>query len=173
MNTSLIWLCLKIFFARILDVSLATVRTMLTVKGKSKTAACVGFVEIIIWFLVVRTAFNSDEAGIILAIAYAGGFAAGTFIGGFISSKFIKGTVTVQIVTSGKDDELISAIRSAGFAVTVVDVNESEYSGERYMLFSQIASDRLDEFKALVNEKDEKAFIIVQESKYVYNGFIK
>ena len=157
MNTSLIWLCLKIFFARILDVSLATVRTMLTVKGKSKTAACVGFVEIIIWFLVVRTAFNSDEAGIILAIAYAGGFAAGTFIGGFISSKFIKGTVTVQIVTSGKDDELISAIRSAGFAVTVVDVNESEYSGERYMLFSQIASDRLDEFKALVNEKDEKA----------------
>ncbi|MDO5137160.1 MAG: DUF5698 domain-containing protein [Oscillospiraceae bacterium] len=173
MNTSLIWLCLKIFFARILDVSLATVRTMLTVKGKSKTAACVGFVEIIIWFLVVRTAFNSDEAGIILAIAYAGGFAAGTFIGGFISSKFIKGTVTVQIVTSGKDDEFISAIRSAGFAVTVVDVNESEYSGERYMLFSQIASDRLDEFKALVNEKDEKAFIIVQESKYVYNGFIK
>ena len=172
MNTSLIWLCLKIFIARIMDVSLATVRTMLTVKGKSKTAACVGFVEIIIWFLVVRTAFNSDEAGIILAIAYAGGFAAGTFIGGLISSKFIKGTVTVQIVTSGKDDGLISAIRSAGFAVTVVDVNESEYSGERYMLFSQIASDRLDEFKALVNEKDEKAFIIVQESKYVYNGFI-
>ena len=173
MSPSLILLCLKIFFARILDVSLATVRTMLTVKGKSKTAAFVGFIEIIIWFLVVRTAFNSDEAGIILAIAYAGGFAAGTFIGGLISSKLIKGTVTVQIVTSGKDDDLIAAIRNAGFAVTVVDVNESEYSGERYMLFSQIASDRLDEFKALVNEKDKKAFIIVQESKYVYNGFIK
>ena len=173
MSTSLILLCLKIFFARILDVSLATVRTMLTVKGKSKTAAFVGFIEIIIWFLVVRTAFNSDEAGIILAIAYAGGFAAGTFIGSLISSKLIKGTVTVQIVTSGKDDDLIAAIRNAGFAVTVVDVNESEYSGERYMLFSQIASDKLDEFKALVNAKDEKAFIIVQESKYVYNGFIK
>ncbi|MBR3354688.1 MAG: DUF2179 domain-containing protein [Oscillospiraceae bacterium] len=173
MSLSLLFLCLKIFFARILDVSLATVRTMLTVKGKSKTAACVGFIEIIIWFLVVRTAFNSDEAGIILAIAYAGGFATGTYIGGLISSKFIKGTVTVQIVTSGKDDALIAAIRNAGFAVTVVNVNESEYSGERYMLFSQIASDRLDEFKALINEKDDKAFIIVQESKYVYNGFIK
>ncbi len=173
MNFSLLFLCLKIFFARILDVSLATVRTMLTVKGKSKIAACVGFIEIIIWFLVVRTAFNSDEAGIILAIAYAGGFAAGTYIGGLISSRFIKGTVTVQIVTSDKDDTLIAAIRNAGFAVTVVNVNESEYSGERYMLFSQIASDRLDEFKALINEKDDKAFIIVQESKYVYNGFIK
>lgn len=173
MSLSLLFLCLKIFFARILDVSLATVRTMLTVKGKSKTAACVGFIEIIIWFLVVRTAFNSDEAGIILAIAYAGGFATGTYIGGLISSRFIKGTVTVQIVTSSKDDALISSIRNAGFAVTVVNVNESEYSGERYMLFSQIASDRLDEFKALINEKDDKAFIIVQESKYVYNGFIK
>ena len=173
MSTSLLLLCLRIFFSRILDVSLATVRTMLTVKGKSKTAACVGFVEIIIWFLAVRTAFNSDEAGIILAIAYAGGFAAGTFIGGIISSKFIKGTVTVQIVTSGKNDDLISAIRNAGFAVTVVNVNSSEYSGEKYMLFAQIASDRLSEFKQLVYDKDDRAFIIVQESKYVYNGFIK
>ena len=149
MSTSLLLLCLRIFFSRILDVSLATVRAMLTVKGKSKTAACVGFVEVIIWFLAVRTAFNSDEAGIILAIAYAGGFAAGTFIGGIISSKFIKGTVTV------------------------VNVNSSEYSGEKYMLFAQIASDRLSEFKQLVYDKDDRAFIIVQESKYVYNGFIK
>lgn len=173
MTMSLFLLCVKIFFARILDVSLATVRTMLTVKGKPNTAACVGFIEIIIWFLAVRTAFNSDEAGIILAIAYAGGFAAGTFVGGKLSSRLIKGTVTVQIVTSGKDDDLIAAIRNAGFAVTVVNVNGSEYSGEKYMLFAQIASNRLDEFKQLVHDMDEKAFIIVQESKYVYNGYIK
>ena len=173
MSVSLLLLCLKIFFARILDVSLGTIRTMLTVKGKPNAAACVGFIEIIIWFLAVRTAFNSDEAGIVLAIAYAGGFAAGTFIGGKISAKLIKGTVTVQIVTSGKDDNLISAIRSAGFAVTVVNVNSSEYSGEKYMLFSQIASNRLTEFKKLMYDMDPTAFIIVQESKYVYNGFIK
>ncbi|MBQ8996018.1 MAG: DUF2179 domain-containing protein [Oscillospiraceae bacterium] len=173
MTLSLFLLCLRIFFSRILDVSLATVRTMLTVKGKTKTAALVGFVEIMIWFLAVRTAFNSDEAGIVLAIAYAGGFATGTFIGGLLSSKLIKGTVTVEIVTSGKDDNLITAIRNAGFAVTVVNVNSSEYSGEKYMLFAQIASDRLEEFKKLVYDNDDKAFIIVQESKYVYNGFIK
>ncbi len=170
---SLFILCAKIFFSRILDVSLGTVRTMLVVKGKNRIAALVGFIEIMIWFLVVRTAFNSSEAGIILAIAYAGGYATGTFVGGKLASKLIKGTVTVQIVTSGKDDELITAIRNSGFAVTVVNVNGSEYSGEKYMLFSQIASERLNEFKELIYAKDPTAFIIVQESKYVYNGFIK
>ena len=170
---ALFWLCVKIFFSRILDVSLGTVRTMLVVKGKTKLASLVGFVEIMIWFLVVRTAFNSSEAGIILAIAYAGGYAAGTYIGGILAKKLIKGTVTVQIVTSGKNDDLIAEIRNSGFAVTVVNVNSSEYSGEKYMLFAQIASDRQDEFKALIYKNDPTAFIIVQESKYVYNGFIK
>ncbi len=173
MTWSLFLLCVKIFFSRVLDVSLGTIRTMLLVKGKNRTAAVVGFLEIMIWFMVVRTAFNSNEAGIILAIAYAGGFAAGTSVGGILSSRFIKGTVTVEIVTTGKDDDLISTIRNAGFAVTVINVNSSEYSGERYMLFSQIASDRLSEFKELIYSKDPSAFIVVQESKYVYNGFIK
>ena len=61
-------LCLKIFFSRILDVSLGTLCTIFTVKGKSKTASLIGFVQIMIWFLAVRTAFNSDQGGILLAL---------------------------------------------------------------------------------------------------------
>lgn len=36
-------LCLKIFLVRILDVSLGTFRTILTVKGKTLYASLVGF----------------------------------------------------------------------------------------------------------------------------------
>ena len=165
-------LCLRIFCSRILDVSLGTVRTMFVVKGKTRTAALVGFVEIIIWFLAVRTAFNSSEAGIVVAIAYAGGYATGTLVAGYLAKLLIKGTVGVQIVTSGKDDSLLEAIRNAGFAITVVNVNESEYSGEKYLIIAEIASSRLREFRQLVHDKDPSAFITVQESKYVYNGYI-
>ncbi len=166
-------MCLKIFFCRILDVSLGTLRTILTVKGKPLVAALTGFFEVMIWFLVVRNAFNSEESGIILAIAYAGGFAAGTFIGGRIAGKVIRGTVDVRIVTSNKNDAVFSEIRKQGYAVSTVTVNPSEFSGEKYMGFAEIKASNLEKFKKLIYEHDPHAFVSVRETKYVHNGFIK
>ena len=41
------------------------------------------------------------------------------------------------------------------------------------MIFSEIKSSQLAEFKELVYSLDNKAFVTVQETKYVYNGFFK
>ena len=166
-------LCLKIFFSRILDVSLGTLCTIFTVKGKSKTASLIGFVQIMIWFLAVRTAFSSDQGGILLALFYAGGYAVGTYVGGLLAKKLIKGTATVQIVSSSRDDTLINAIRDAGFAISVVNVNPSQFGGEKYMIFAEIDTKRIDELRSLIYSIDSRAFITIQESKFVYNGFIK
>ena len=50
----LLLLCFKIFFVRIIDVSLGTFRTMETVKGKTKEATIIGFFELLVWFLTAR-----------------------------------------------------------------------------------------------------------------------
>ena len=47
-------ICLKIFLARIVDVSLGTIRTVLVVKGKNLTPAIVAFFEVLIWFVVLE-----------------------------------------------------------------------------------------------------------------------
>ena len=41
-------LCVKIFFVRILDVSLGTVRMIITVKGNKLVASLIGFFEILV-----------------------------------------------------------------------------------------------------------------------------
>ena len=41
-------LCVKIFFVRILDVSLGTLRTIITVKGKILVASLIGFIEMFV-----------------------------------------------------------------------------------------------------------------------------
>lgn len=64
-------LCLKIFFVRIIDVSLGTVRTIITVKGRRVVASMVGFVEVFVWFLIVREALNTDEVSIWIAVSYS------------------------------------------------------------------------------------------------------
>ena len=164
-------LCLKIFFVRILDVSMGTFRTIITVKGKSLFASLIGFIEVFIWFVVVQEALNTDETSIFIAISYALGFATGTYIGGFLSKKFISSNLSVQIVTN-KAIELSTALREKGYAVTVIDVEGIDNTQEKYMLFIGINNKNLNNLQQITKEIDPNAFIVINETKYVQNGFM-
>lgn len=164
-------LCAKIFCARILDVSLGTVRTVLTVKGKKGYASLIGFIEVLIWFMIVKEAMNTDESGIMIAISYAGGFATGTYIGGLISHKLIPGNFGVQVITSIKNASMVELLRKEGYAVSVIDVKGQE--DEKLMLFIEIDKNRFNHLQYLVKSVDEKAFLVVNETKMVQNGYFK
>lgn len=169
-DMTLFILCLKIFFARILDVSLGTLRTIITVKGKNFLAACIGFIEICIWFTIVREALNTDETSMFIMLSYAAGYATGTYIGGVISQKVIKGTVSVQIITSKND--LGNIIRQHGFAVSIMNIKGQEDT-DKYMLYIEVNNKSYNQLMNVVKEFDDKAFIVVNETKFVQNGFIK
>jgi len=167
----LLSLCLKIFFVRIIDVSLGTVRTIMSVKEKTLIASLIGFVEITIWFLVVREALNTDQESIFIVLSYAGGFATGTFIGGKISNKFIKGYMCIYVITE-QEKLLTSQLRDKGYGVSVIDIKGKDET-EKALLLIQINNNNLENLKKLIKQYDEKAFIIVNETKHIENGFIK
>jgi len=169
---NLFMLCLKIFFVRILDVSLGTFRTIITVKGKSIYASIIGFFEVLIWFLVVREALNTDETSIFVAVSYALGFATGTFIGGMLSKKFISGTLSVQIITNKAYPDMVELLRNEGYAVTVMNVEGKDKDIEKYMLFIEINKKNLNHLQKLIKSVDNNAFMVVNETKLVQNGFI-
>ena len=162
---------IQLFLFRILDVSLGTIRTVFTVRGKSSMAALCGFFEVLIWFIVVREALSSGGNHIITAVFYAGGFAAGTLIGGILSEKLVNGKIEVQIIVCENADILEKAIRDAGFGLSVVEVKASDFSDKKYMFFTEIESRRLKELKRLVMKTSESAFITVKETRYVQNGY--
>lgn len=166
-------LCLKIFTVRIIDVSLGTVRTLITVKGKNFLAALVGFIEVFVWFLVVREAINTDSNSIFIVIAYSGGFATGTFIGGILSDKLIKGNLSVQVITSNKDKKMINNIRKEGYAVSIMNIKGIDEENDKYMLFIEINKKSLNHLTNVIKKLDENAFVVVNETKYVQNGYIK
>ena len=166
---SLLLLCIKIFFARLIDVSLGTIRTIYTVKGKDFIAALIGIVEITVWFLVVKEALNTDNNSIWIVVSYALGFSVGTYIGGKISKRFIKSNLEVQIILSNKDDEIIKKIRQSGYGVTAIEVKGN--NNTKYMLYIQIRDNTLEKLKRLIRKLDNKAFIVINETKYVENGY--
>ena len=168
----LLLLCIKIFFARILDVSLGTLRTVITVKGKSLYASLVGFIEIFVWFLIVKEALNTNETSIWIAVAYSLGFATGTFIGSILSQKLITGNLSVQIITDKAYPDMVNTLRNEGYGVTVMDVEGKNTEEEKYMLFIEINNKSLNHLQHLVKKIDNDAFIVVNETKYVQNGYI-
>jgi len=166
-------LCLKVFFARIIDVSLGTLRTLVVVKGKTGLASLIAFFEVMIWFLVAREVLGAEELNIFVAISYSLGFAAGTLIGSVLSKKLIKGTVGVQVVTSRDNNNLIKTIRHEGFAVSVIDLKNDFGKERKEMLFIQVNNKSLNRLLNLIKKLDSTAFVVVNETKAVQNGYVK
>lgn len=165
-------LCLTVFFGRIADVTFGSVRTILLVDGKKLQAACMGFVEVFIWFTIVREALNSDIGGWYIVIAYAAGFAIGNYVGGWVAHKFVGEMLTVSIITSKRDPKIAEELREKGYGVTEIECT-GKGGSLRSMLYLEIKSKKLKALQDLVNTIDKGAFLTVSKSKIAVNGFIK
>ena len=171
MAETLILSCLKVFFCRICDVTFGSIRTVFVVKGKTVLAALFGFFEVFIWFLIVKDALSTSGPVIAIALAYALGFACGTFIGGSIAKKLTGGHVTIHVVTSERNEDLCHALRSAGFGITVLDVNGSEFGDEKYLILADFSNTVYEKFENIVKAIDPGAFLLVQETKDYSGGY--
>jgi len=167
-------LCITIFFARIFDVSLGTVRLIVLVKGRTFLAALIAFIEVMVWFLIAREALNTALTSFWIPVAFAGGFATGTLIGSFVAKKFIKGVIGVQVITSKLSHEMINQIKAEGIGVSIIKLESTDNNTEeKDMLYIQVSNFKLKKLKQIVKKIDKDAFIVVNETKYVQNGFIK
>ncbi len=168
---SILFLCMKIFCVRIIDVTLGTLRTIITVKDKIFLASVIGFFEVLVWFLIAKEALDTSSSSVLVGIFYALGFACGTYIGGRISRRFVKGKLTVQVITTNASTEWTSELRKNGFAVSVMDINQKEGEPDKYMFFMEIDKNNLNRLCSLIKKYDKNAFIVVNESKAVINGY--
>jgi Uncharacterized protein conserved in bacteria len=171
MVSEVLLVCLKIFFCRILDVTLGSMRTVLVVKERTALAACIGFFEVFIWYIVVRDAINCEGPVIPIALCYAAGYASGTFIGGTLAKQLVGGHVTLHVITSHRNPNFQKILREAGYGITVLNVQGSEYGDDKNLILADFEKKRLDEFQTLVKALDPEAFIIVQETKSYLGGY--
>ena len=159
-------LCLKIFFARILDVTLGTIRTVQAVKGRTLIAGIIAFFEVVIWFIIVREALQS-EASLWVVIAYSGGYATGTMLGTLISQKFINSVISVEVITSKGTPENVDIIRKKGYGISVFETVDN--IGEpKQMLLITLNSKNIKYLKKIILCDIMVADILNQ--KYIYHS---
>lgn len=160
---------LLIFLLRIVDVSLATVRLLMSVRGRKLVAASLGFIEILIWITAVGTALQNMSSWMHV-VAYSGGFAAGTFVGLTIEEKLAFGLAILWITSRHSGVELAEALRSMGFGVTQSTGQGRE--GAVQMLSTAVRRRDLRKVLKEIERWDPQAFVVVEEPKAIHRGWL-
>lgn len=110
---------LIIFVARICDVSIGTVRTIITVQGRSVIAFFLAIFEIVIWVLVVTTVINQVKEQPLLVVFYALGYATGNVVGIRVERKLAFGLIILRVISRTAGRQLADSLRDKGQPVTI------------------------------------------------------
>jgi uncharacterized protein YebE (UPF0316 family) len=161
---SYILIPLLIFIARIIDVSLGTIRIVFISKGFKFLAPLIGFFEILIWVIAItRIMQNLDNW--FNYVAYAAGFAAGNYIGMRIEEKLALGYELVRVITRKEAGELIHALRNKGYGTTQVKAHGSE--GEVAVIYIIIDRKKIKNVVEIIRQFNPKALYTIEDIRFV------
>lgn len=158
---------LLIFFARIVDVSLGTVRIIYVARGLKILSPILGFFELMIWLLAIGQIFQ-NLTNPVYYLAYASGFAAGNYVGIIIEERLAMGRVVIRIITQIEATNLVSSLRAAGYGVTVVGAEGS--TGPVKLIFTIVERKETAKVIGLVQQFNPKAFFSVEDVRVAREG---
>lgn len=161
---------LLIAFARILDVTIGTIRLIFVSRGLKNLAPILGFMEVIIWLLAIGQIMQQLD-NFMSYIGYGAGFAAGTYIGILIVEKMSIGTVVVRIIPKMDTTSLLAHLREANYGVTSMDAEGK--SGPVKILFSIVKKKDLKDVLTIINTYNPNAFYTIEEVQKVNEGYFK
>ena len=159
--------CFIVCAAKIIEITIQSLKTCMMVKGQRMKAAALGFTECIIWGLVISTIIGTLGDNIFLLLFYCVGYATGLFLGSTIEGKIALGTSNLELIASDWSTERITEyLKSEGKGYTVFEGHGS--TDKMNMIF--VVLPRKEVPKTLKNIRrscDNKVFVAVSEvSKY-------
>lgn len=155
---------LLIFFARITDVSINTVRVIFMLGGRKLISTLLGFFESFVWLMAISQILQHLD-NFVSYFAYAGGFASGIFVGMVIEDKLAIGNVIVRIITQRDAAELINNLRIEDFRLTIVEAEGNK--GPVNIIFLILKRQELERLTNLVEQTNPQAILTVEGIKSV------
>ena len=155
---------LAIFTARLMDVSLGTLRIIFISRGDKVTAPILGFVEVMIWIVAI-TQVMQNLNNIASYLAWAGGFAFGSYLGLKIEEKLALGQMVVRVITQKSAAGLVNNLREMNYRVTRVDAEGAK--GKVDLIFMIVKRKNLDMVLEMIREYNPKAFYSVEDVRSV------
>ena len=155
---------LLIFLARVIDVTIGTMRVIFLTRGRKYLAAIVGFFEALIWILAVSQVMH-NLTNWLTYLAFSLGFASGNLVGIMIEERIALGSLILRIITRREAHELVQAMRDKGYAVTALDAEGS--TGPVKIIFNVLSRKKLPQILDLIKQYNPNAFYTIEDLRYV------
>lgn len=121
-----ILVCCIVCAAKIIEITIQSLKTCMMVKGERIKAAGLGFLECVIWGLVISTIIGTLGDDLFLLFFYCIGYATGLFLGSTIEGKIALGTSNLQLIANDESTAKIKTyLKEKGRGYTVFEGNGS------------------------------------------------
>lgn len=166
------WVILPIliFLARVMDVSIGTLRLIFVAKGFKFYAPLLGFFEVIIWLLAIGQIMQHLD-NFMAFIAYGLGFAAGNYVGILLEEKISLGSVVLRIIPKKDTTALINYLHESDFGASAVEIEGK--SGKQQMIFMILRRKDLKDALRIINSYNPNAFYSVEDVRTVSEGYFR
>jgi uncharacterized protein YebE (UPF0316 family) len=167
-----VWVYLFIFFGKIIEVSMATLRIVLINRGEREKGSIIALFEVALWVIVTGTVLAGFTEDILKVVLYCVAFALGNYLGSRLEAKLAFGLSTIQVIADRADYQSVSEIlRQNNLAVT--EINGKGKEGDKKILLIHLKRSRIPATVKLVNQTNPKCVIAVSDLRVVRGGFIK
>lgn len=165
------WELLIIFVAKIIEVSLGTVRMILVNKGYRKESALLALIEIFMWVFIASAVINNLLEAPIKGIVYGFGFASGVYLGSIIETKLAFGMVLIETVASEKTGlSIAEKLREIGYGVTTISGQGREEKRVVVKVFARRRNEDIVTKEIL--KIDPTAMIVCEDIKQMTGGYV-
>ena len=165
--SGVLW-ALAIFLIRVLSITMDTLRFMLTMRGNKTISWFLGFIESVL-FVVVMGAVLDDLNNVLNIVGYAAGFATGNVIGMEIEKRLAIGFSHIKIVSKQRGQAVAEALRAMDYAVTEIPARGRDGSVTLLDLTVRRKEAKKVEDKALLT--DPEAFITKEDITPLRSGY--
>ena len=166
-----LWELLMIFSAKIIEVTIGTMRVILITKGYRKPGTILAIFEILLWVFIASRVIMGIVDYPMKGIVYSLGFAFGVYIGSLLETRLAVGKILIYVIVdkdSGKS--LTEALRQMGHGVTTLDAQGKDQERLVLMIFANRKNKRsiIDIVEAL----NQKALIVANEVSILQGGYV-
>jgi uncharacterized protein YebE (UPF0316 family) len=149
---------LLIFFSRLADVTIGTLRISMLVQGYRRIATALSFVEALLWLFATGKAIQGLDDPFKF-LAFGAGFASGTLLGATINQWLALGSCVIRIIAPVDSPQVADSLRKMGYNMTVL--NASGATGEVRLTFGIILKRQQKQVLQVISSVNPNALVSI------------
>ena len=166
-----LWELALIFFSKIIEVSIGTMRIILISKGYRKPGTILAIFEILLWVFIASRVIMGITETPMKGVIYSLGFAIGVYIGSLLETSLAVGKILIHVILSKESGiEIMQVLRASGHGVTSMDAHGKDDDRTVLMIFANRKNKQT--IINIVEQMNPKALIVSNEVSIVQGGYV-